>query len=296
VSMSSSEKKPNLFIVGAPKSGTTLLYHFLNNHPEAFMSEPKETNFFTYTQIKKQNLYYDAEKIHSLDQYERLFESAQKEKIIGEGSASYLFYPNVAQELQQYNPKSNIVILLRNPAERAISHYLMDSRLGFINDSIENIFYKKSTHKNADLWFQQVFELGLYSEQLKRYFDCFPKEQIHVFFYDEIKKDTTSFFQDICNKFDISNIPFEISSSNKNAFEAPKGKAMASLYKSERIRQLSKKILPKSIVGKIKGSLFTKEKPQFSEHFLKDLNSYYSNSINELAQLLDRPLDQWKSK
>lgn len=296
MSMSISEKKTNLFIVGAPKSGTTLLYHFLNDHPEAFMSAPKETNFFTYTQIKKQNLYYGAEKIQSLDQYERLFESAQKEKIIGEGSVSYLFYPNAAQELQQYNPKSNIIILLRNPAERAISHFLMDSRLGFINDSIEDIFYKKSKHKNAHLWFQQVFELGLYSEQVKRYYDCFPKEQIHVFFYEEIKKDTTFFFQDICKKLDISYNAFEISFSNKNAFEAPKGKTMASLYKSERIRHLSKKILPNSIVGKIKESLFTKDKPKFSEHFLKDLNAYYSNSINELALLLDRPLDQWKSK
>jgi hypothetical protein len=209
--VSNSEKKPNLFIVGAPKSGTTLLYHFLNNHPEAFMSEPKETNFFSFVPIKKQKLYYDAEKIQTLEQYEQLFIEAKDRKVIGEGSVSYLFYPNVAQELQQYNPKSNIVVLLRNPAERAISHFLMDNRLGFINDSIENIFYKKSTQKNADLWFQQVFELGLYSEQLKRYFDCFPKDQIHVFFYDEIEKDTTSFFQDVCIKLGISNIAFEIS-------------------------------------------------------------------------------------
>ncbi len=296
MSMSSSKKKPNLFIAGAPKSGTTLLYHFLNNHPEAFMSAPKETNFFTYTLIKKQNLYYGAEKIHSLDQYERLFENAQKEKIIGEGSVSYLFYPNVAQELQQYNPNSNIVILLRNPAERAISHFLMDSRLGFMNDSIENIFYKKSKHKNAHLWFQQVFELGLYSIQLKRYFEYFPKKQIHIFFYDEIKKDTNAFFREVCNKLELSHIEFNFSSSNRNAFEAPKGKAIASLYKSERLRHLSKFLIPKSLIGKIKETFFTKEKPAFSEQFLRDLNLYYADSIRELEQMLERPLDQWKSK
>ena len=296
MSMSSSEKKPNLFIVGAPKSGTTLLYHFLNNHPEAFMSEPKETNFFSYVPIKKQKLYYDAEKIQTFDQYEQLFSQAKDRKIIGEGSVSYLFYPNVAHDLFKYNPEANIIVLLRNPVERALSHFLMDSRLGFIQDSAEDIFYKNSKHKNAHLWFQQVFELGLYSTQLKRYFEYFPEKQIHIFFYDEIKKDTNAFFQEVCNKLELSHVEFNFSSSNRNVFEAPKGKAIASLYKSERLRQLSKFLFPKSLVGKIKETFFTKEKPTFSEQFLKDLTLYYADSIRELEQMLDRPLDQWKSK
>jgi hypothetical protein len=294
--MNGRETKPNVFIVGAPKSGTTLLYHFLNNHPQAYMSVPKETNYFSYAQIKKQNLYYGAEKIHSLEQYEELFLGAKNQHVIGEGSVSYLFYPNVAQDLFKYNSNANIVVLLRNPAERAISHYLMDSRLGFIQDSIEDIFYKKSKHKNAHLWFQQVFELGLYSAQLKRYFDCFPKEKIHIFFYDEIKKDSGAFFSEICKKLNLADVEFNFSSSNRNAFEAPKGKALASLYKSERIRQLSKLLIPKSLVRKIKETFFSKEKPAFSEQFLTDLNTYYADSILELESMLDRPLDQWKSK
>lgn len=296
MSKNSSDNRPNLFIVGAPKSGTTLLYHFLNNHPEAFMSEPKETNFFSYVPIKKQKLYYDAEKIQTLEQYEQLFSEAKGRKVIGEGSVSYLFYPNVAPDLFQYNPEANIIVLLRNPVERALSHFLMDSRLGFIQDSAEDIFYKNSKHKNAHLWFQQVFELGLYSTQLKRYFEYFPEKQIHIFFYDEIKKDTNAFFQEFCDKLELSHVQFKFSSSNRNAFEAPKGKAIASLYKSERLRQLSKFLIPKSLVGKIKETFFTKEKPTFSEQFLKDLDLYYADSIRELEQMLDRPLDQWKSK
>lgn len=294
--MNNSENRPNLFIVGAPKSGTTLLYHFLNNHPEAFMSEPKETNFFSYAPIKKQKLYYEAEKIQTLEQYEQLFSGAKGRKVIGEGSVSYLFYPNVAHDLFQYNPQAHIIVLLRNPVERALSHFLMDSRLGFIQDTAEEIFYKNSKHKNTHLWFQQVFELGLYSTQLKRYFEYFPEKQIHIFFYDEIKKDSNAFFQEVCNKLNLYHVEFNFSSSNRNAFEAPKGKAIASLYKSERLRQLSKFLFPKSLVGKIKETFFTKEKPEFSEHFLKDLDLYYRDSIRELEQMLNRPLDQWKSK
>ncbi len=296
MSMNSNDNRPNLFIVGAPKSGTTLLYHFLNNHPQAFMSEPKETNFFSYVPIKKQKLYYDAEKIQTLEQYEQLFSEAKDRKVLGEGSVSYLFYPNVAHDLFQYNPQANIIVLLRNPAERALSHFLMDSRLGFIQDSAEDIFYKKSKHKNAHLWFQQVFELGLYSTQLKRYFEYFPEKQIHIFFYDEIKKDTNAFFQEVCKKLELFNVEFKFSSSNINAFEAPKSKAIATLYKSERFRQISKLLIPKSLIGKIKKTFFTKDKPAFSEQFLKDLDLYYADSIRELELMLERPLDQWKSK
>lgn len=291
-----SENRPNLFIVGAPKSGTTLLYHFLNNHPQAFMSEPKETNYFSYAPIKKQNLYYKAEKIQTLAQYENLFSEAEDHKVLGEASVSYLFYPNVAHDLFQYNAQANIIVLLRNPAERALSHFLMDSRLGFIHESIEDVFYNRTKHKNAQLWFQQFFELGLYSNQLKRYFKYFPERQIHIFIYEEIKNDTNAFFQEVCDKLELSQVEFKFSSSNKNAFEAPKGKTLASLYKSERLRQLTKILIPKSLIEKIKETFFTKKKPTFSEKFIKDLELYYADSIKELEQMLERPLDKWKSK
>ena len=87
--------KPNLFIVGAAKAGTTSLYHYLNEHPEIFMSVIKETNYFAYEEIKAQNLFYNEEHIITMEQYEHLFADAKDAKVAGEASVSYLFYPKL---------------------------------------------------------------------------------------------------------------------------------------------------------------------------------------------------------
>ena len=113
----------------------------------------------------------------------------QKESVVyGEASVSYLFYDNVAEDIKKYNPNAKIIIMLRNPIERAFSHYLMDYRLGLISDSFENIIAKKSKHKNAHLFYQQYIELGKYTKQIQRYLDFFEKENILFIDYDDFKK------------------------------------------------------------------------------------------------------------
>ena len=98
--------KPNFFIVGAPKAGTTSLYHYLDQHPEVFMSQIKETNFFSIEEIKSQGLFYNEEKIKSLDQYLNLFKDVSNQKAIGEASVSYLFYNSVPTKIYKFNPES----------------------------------------------------------------------------------------------------------------------------------------------------------------------------------------------
>ena len=68
--------------------------------------------------------------------------------------------------------------MLRNPIERAFSHYLMDYRLGLISESFEAIIHKTSKHKNANLFYQQYIEVSEYTKQLKRYLDLFSKDNI----------------------------------------------------------------------------------------------------------------------
>ena len=144
--------KVDFFIVGAPKAGTTSLYYYLNEHPEIEMSTQKETDFFSDSAIQKQGLYYGKNRIDTEEKYNGLFNTQKKDVIFGEGSVSYLFYPTVAQEIKAYNPIAKIIIMLRNPIDRAFSHYLMDYRLGLVSDSFEDIINKKSKHKNAHLF------------------------------------------------------------------------------------------------------------------------------------------------
>ena len=177
--------KVDFFIVGAPKAGTTSLYHYLNEHPQIEMSLQKEPDYFSDKAIQSQGLYYSKNRIDTEEKYNRLFNTQKKDVIFGEGSVSYLFYPNVAQDIKAYNPIAKIIIMLRNPIDRAFSHYLMDYRLGLVSDSFEDIINKKSKHKNAHLFYQQYLKVGEYAAQLKRYFDVFDKENILLIDFDD---------------------------------------------------------------------------------------------------------------
>ena len=130
--------KVDFFIVGAPKAGTTSLYYYLNEHPEIVMSTQKETDFFSDESLQKQRLYYGKNRIETIEKYHALFRQKQ-DKIYGEASVSYLFYEDVPKKIKTYNPKAKIIIMLRNPTDRAFSHYLMDYRLGLLSTSLDRI-------------------------------------------------------------------------------------------------------------------------------------------------------------
>ena len=163
--------KVGIFIVGAPKSGTTSLYYYLNEHPEILMSSAKEPDYFSDKEILDQGLYYGKSRIDSLIKYNNLFSKRDNEKFLGDASVSYLFYPEVSNRIKEYNPESKIIIMLRDPIHRAFSHYLMDYRLGLTSKSFVEEF-----NNQESLNFQQHFLLGNYYNQVKKYLEVFETE------------------------------------------------------------------------------------------------------------------------
>ncbi len=106
-------KKPNLFILGAPKCGTTSLASWLSEHPNLFMSPVKEPHYFNTDGTT-------ATKTSS--EYERLFYKARnKHAIVGEASTHYLFSKNAVPKILDYNPSSKFIVCIRNPVEMAPS-------------------------------------------------------------------------------------------------------------------------------------------------------------------------------
>ncbi|MEA3469299.1 MAG: sulfotransferase, partial [Thermodesulfobacteriota bacterium] len=114
--------KPNFFLIGAARSGTTSLHKYLEAHPEIFMSEVKEINYFS------NNRYWEK----GINWYESHFKTAT-EKIRGEASTSYTNYPlikDVPKRLFHYLPDAKFIYILRDPIDRFLSHYLHRIRRG----------------------------------------------------------------------------------------------------------------------------------------------------------------------
>lgn len=181
---------PNFLIVGAAKSGTTSLYNYCTQHPEIFMSPVKEPYFFSFINIKpnfkgpydqKTN---EKEIICDIKEYERLFENVNNERAIGECSNSYLYFRNTAKIIKRYIPHCKIIIILRNPVERAYSHYLQHVMLGHEDQTFEVALEKEEERKkNNWRWHYHYVGQGLYYCQVKRYLNQFGKDKIAIYIY-----------------------------------------------------------------------------------------------------------------
>ncbi|GGX49607.1 sulfotransferase family protein [Saccharospirillum salsuginis] len=163
--------KPNFLVIGAARSGTTSLFKYLESHPDIFMSEIKEINFFSNDKYWRKGFAW----------YEKHFSKAH-ETAIGEASTSYTRFPanpDVPKRIHAYNPDIKLIYLLRDPIERFKSHYLQRIAAGHETRMFDDILAHHP--KDPTLW------QGCYAYQLDQYLQYFSREQIHLFTMDELK-------------------------------------------------------------------------------------------------------------
>ena len=285
--------KVDFFIVGAPKAGTTSLYHYLKEHPEIEMSSQKEPDYFSDIPLQEQGMYYGKNRINTLDKYESLF--AQKEGVIyGEGSVSYLFYENVAEDIKKYNPNAKIIIMLRNPIDRAFSHYLMDYRLGLVSDSFEDIINKKSKYKNVHLFYQQYVEVSEYAMQIQRYCNVFSTDNLLLIDYEDFKGDVAGTVDLVYDFLKVSTEFAADVNTKHNTFTMPKNKGIRFIYSFVFLRKILTFIFPISLVENIKGLLFkVDKKPKLLEETRNQLKQFFSDDVRELGSVLGKDYSKW---
>jgi len=173
--------KPNLFIIGSMKAGTSYLWTLLNAHPSVFMSEPKEPCYF----VEPKDLetvfpwmwrrgYWKHEQ-----NYLGLFESAADAPVVGEASVFYTYKPlapGVAERLSRFNPDARLIYLMRDPVERTISHYWHNVRY----------FGEHRPIGRAVREDRQYLDVGDYTMQLEEYLKFFPREQILTLTFEDL--------------------------------------------------------------------------------------------------------------
>jgi hypothetical protein len=185
-------KKPNFFIVGAPKCGTTAVYTYLKEHPDIFMSSIKEPQFFA------DDVLGDLRSVRTLDDYLNCFAGAEREEVIGEASVAYLGSRAALHGIKAFNPSAHIIIMLRSPVEVMYSEYsqrILDTREPSISFEVA---LKAEEEGKLSPWRRQsgkVVGLSLretvrFFYQVREYFQVFDREKIHIIIYDDLKKDT----------------------------------------------------------------------------------------------------------
>jgi len=175
--------RPNLFLVGAAKSGTTSLYAGLKAHPEIFMSDPKEPGFFIAPCLRPAHLFGSAvaEK-EALRIYVDLFRAAGNRRYIGEASTDYTFYPRCgasAEAIHAFAPASRIIYIIRDPIERTISDYWWHVKL-----ESENRLPIQAITEDS-----KYCDVSNYAMQMRRYLKWFSREQVWVLTLEDFSRE-----------------------------------------------------------------------------------------------------------
>jgi len=303
-------KLPNFLIVGAPKSGTTSLYHYLKQHPEVFMPQKKEPRFFVACVHKSRNPnapryeYYIKSSIFTFEDYVKLFEGAEKEKAIGEASPAYLYhYEMTIPQIKKFLGDVKIIAILRNPVDRAFSAHvhLLGKRFEVL--SFERCLELEEERKAANWGIMDFYKsVGLYYNQVKAFMENF--EEVKVVLYDDLVQDALGLVGDLYEflEVDLSFVP-DISIIYA-VTGVPKSRSFYKflnvLARSSALRSMAGVILPNEIRAKLLKDLKalkvkTLVKPEMKLETREYLKNVFREDILKLQDLLDRDLSHWLS-
>jgi len=189
---------PNFIVVGAAKSGTTSLWHYLMSHPDIFMPAIKETNYFSHDLMNRNN------PIRSLADYESLFNGKENYKLRGEVSNSYLnLAKDIAPRIKNLIPDCLILIIIRHPVERLYSRYWHAVRDQYIDESF-SVFSKK------------VKEKEIISNKIDIYKKIFGKDKVKIVYLEDFQKKLDFFASELFSFLGVTQIPLSNSHLNKS--------------------------------------------------------------------------------
>ncbi len=270
----------NFIGIGAQKAGTSWIYACLYEHSEICMPF-KEINFFSREKNYKKGIEW----------YKDRFKTCSKNSLKGEYSTSYLYSRAAAKYIYKYFPRAKLIVCLRNPTDRAVSNYKHDIKVGNIP---ENMSFDKASKKH-----KEYIEQGFYNKQLERYSKLFPRNQILIFIYEDIKKDPLKFIQKIY-KFlgvDDSFVPSMLKSTI-DVFRRPKFRLVDRIirYIANSLRKTGLHklawLIKKSGIPEFIRKINTKRSKEikFDNRIRNKLKKLYEKDIAELSKKLKRNL------
>jgi hypothetical protein len=291
---------PNFLVIGAAKAGTTALHAYLSQHPDIYMSERKEIRFFPFENQKPTFCgpgdYMD-DSVTNIDDYRAFFKAAADYPARGEASPLYLYYARAAESIRVHIPDVKMIAILRHPADRAYSHYVMLKRDGFEHLSFAEALAAED-QRVADNWSHRWHfrRRGFYAAQLQLYFGLFKREQLRIYLYEDFTNDTLGVLQDIFRFLDVDDTFIPDTTVHHNESRIPRSPALqAFLAESRTSKNLLKPVLPFELRQRIKGHLNSRNlrKPRLSRKLRRHLIEGYREDIIQLQEMLQRDLSHW---
>jgi hypothetical protein len=281
-----SRVMPNLFLVGAAKAGTSSLYEVLRRHPDVFMSSHKEPHYFADLDVDhtSSRLFNVVQDRHS---YLSLFDDARSHLIIGEASTSYLTDIRAPERIQAAAPTAKVIAILRDPVERAYSHYLNDVRKGLERRSFLRAVEDALARPAEQRWPAHYVRYGEYGSAIQRYYSTFGRNQVLVLFFEQMIAHQAETLRTLTDFLGIEPFASELLHLERaNGYARPRWIAR-SLMRHPKARLAARRVIPAQLRPRVHMLLSTEGmKPPIPPRAATLLRQSYAGDIAELEKIL----------
>jgi hypothetical protein len=304
---------PDIALIGVAKGGTTALATWFESHPEVAVSRIKEPNFFS-TDIRPETFSraylrmspplsdsYWAQSplppehqdfVQDAGRYARLFEHAQTAQKTLEASTSYFFSRTAPDALFEANPSAHIVLILRNPVERAFSHYRMARKYGMVQSDFLTALAEDAAQPAAWGQSENFVHLSRYAESLRRWQSRWPAQQLHIYRYEDFFQDEVASWSQLCLDLGLSPHPLP---ERTKVFEGqdPAYPALQTFLTQHPVGRWLKSLIPSTLRGGAKKALTAKSALSLTAAERQAAWTYFETDRAECETLLNRPLSLW---
>jgi hypothetical protein len=291
-------------IAGAPRAGTTWLYHQLSKHPAVYMAPNKGEPRF-YAVHESDTLAFSGPGddkwlnhfVQDREHYEALYAGAQPGQLRGEASSDYLYRSHVAAlRLRDDAPSARIIFVLRDPVLRAYSNWLQHVQYGR-----EPLSFAKALDAEEEriemgwAWWWHYARRGYYAEQLGPFLDAFPSDQVLILLHDDLRRDPRGLLERVCGFLEIDPEIADQTEERQNQSLVPRSSAHA------KARQLvgpaaavSSRVLPEGAERRLRRWFQRKTLgPTISNADYRRLRREYTADLTQLSGITGLDLSPW---
>ncbi len=292
-------KKPDFFIIGAPRSGTTALSEYLKSHPEIYISTPKEPNYFSFDMSRPRAA-------DTLDDYLKLFQNTDK-KVTGEASVWYMYSKVAIPEIMRFNPKAKIIAIVRNPIDWFRSWHA--HRVYTLNEDTTNIelaWQKQEERKKGQLIPKYCREpellyykdAALFGNQVERVIQIVPEKQFKIIVFDDFIQSTKTIYENLLSFLDVTPDKKIFPRIHQTKMHRSLRVATTLRYPSFPFNIMMKLLrrfgIDKTVRSKITSlNTVSGHKQTINLAFRKELSVAFRNDVKKLEKLINRDLSHW---
>jgi hypothetical protein len=293
--------RPDFFIVGAFKAGTTSLYEYLRQHPQVFMPFHKEPMYFGQDLDPRYRRMTEAEYLH-------LFDDATEGQRVGEASPGYLYSASAPQEIRAFSPGARIIVMLRNPVDVMYAQHsqlLFNQREDLVDfaDALEAEPDRRdgrripagSLRREALLYRDSV----RFADQLRRWFDAFGRERVHVIVYDDLRDDPAAVVRATFEFLGVDpDVPVDLAARNQNR-RARSGAIQRLVFRPPGVlRRVVPWLRRFPLVHRLRDAIVNaNSRPELRRQMDPDLRrrltAEMGPQVEELGRLIGRDLSEW---